>query len=271
MKKHFIIYMMLVILMLAECTPVSAQDRFGDAKTPAFNTAERVLAVALAEVGYKEGEGNNSKYGKWNGRNYIAWCGSFVSWCAHQAGVPTTSIKSYSNNCMAEVKWFKSEKRWKDSSYKPMPGDIIFIDTNYKYEHTGLVVKCEDDIIYTVEGNSENMIREKQYSVDDIRIIGYGIPNYKKAKSYADDSLIGQQEVTLDSKFLSVKVKSKKVLIASVSPQLIVTTKVWTSTNPKICTVNSKGEIVGKSAGVAVISVEITNGKVAKCKVTVEK
>jgi hypothetical protein len=270
MKKRFLIYMMLVILTLAECTSVSAQDRFSEEGIPAFNTAARVVAVALAEVGYNEGKGNYSKYGKWNGRNYIAWCGSFVSWSAHQAGVPTTSIKRFSDNCMAEVKWFKSEKRWKNSNYKPMPGDIIFIDSTYKYNHTGLVVKCEDDIIYTIEGNAKDMVKEKQYSADDIRIIGYGIPNYNKAKTYAADSLIALQEVTLDSKSLSIKVESKNVLTANVSPQSKVITQVWTSTNPKICTVNSIGEIVGKSAGVAIISVEITNGKVAKCEVTVK-
>ena len=193
-----------------------------------------------------------------------------MSWCAHQAGVPTTSIKRYSDNCNAEYKWFQSEKRWKNSNYKPQPGDVIFFDTQYIYNHTGLVVKCEDDIVYTVEGNASDMVKEKQYSVNDNRIIGYGIPKYNKAKTYANDGLIGQQEVTLDSNSLTIETESKSVLTASVSPESTVNTKVWTSTNPKICTVNWKGEMVGKSLGVAYISVEITNGKVAKCKVTVK-
>lgn len=255
--------------MLAECTPVKAQDKFGDEKIPAFNTAARVIAVALTQVGYEEGEKNYSKFGIWNGQNYMPWCGSFVSWCAHQAGVPTTSINRYSNNCMAEVKWFKSELRWKNSDYKPQPGDIFFIDSPYIYNHTGLVVKYENDIVYTVEGNAADMVKEKQYSVKDKRIIGYGIPEYNKAKTYANDSIIGQQEVTLDSKALTIETESKSVLTATVSPKTSVNTRVWTSTNPKICTVNSKGEIIGKSAGVVTISVEITSGNVAKCKVTV--
>ncbi|MHB8129960.1 MAG: CHAP domain-containing protein [Mobilitalea sp.] len=271
MKKFFIIYMILVILISAEGTPVKAQDKFGDERIPAFNTAARIVAVALAEVGYHEGEDNYSKYGKWNGLNYTAWCGSFVTWSAHMAGVPTTSIKRYANNCMAEVKWFKSVKRWKNSDYKPQPGDIIFIDSAYKYNHTGLVVKCEKDIVYTVEGNAKDMVKAKQYSVKDKVIIGYGIPKYKEAKTYAKDSLIGQQVVTLDSKSLTIKTEAKSVLTASVSPETTLMTRVWTSSNRKICTVNSKGEITGISPGVAIISVEITSGKVAKCKVTVKK
>jgi hypothetical protein len=261
---------MLVIFTLAECTPVYAQEKSKDERIPAFNTAARVVAVALAEVGYEEGKSNYSKYGKWNGQNYKPWCGSFVSWSAHMAGVPTTSIKKYSNNCMAEFKWFKSIKRWKNSEYEPKTGDIIFLDTKYKYEHTGLVVKCENNIVYTIEGNANDMVMEKQYSVDDDRIIGYGIPKYDEAKTYATDSLIGQQEVTLDSKSLTIETETKSVLTASISSAKTISTRVWTSSNPKICTVNSEGEISGKSAGVAIISVEITNGKVAKCKVTVK-
>lgn len=63
MKKRFIVYLILVILMLAECTPVKAQDKFGDENIPAFNTAARVIAVALTQVGYEEGEKNYSKFG----------------------------------------------------------------------------------------------------------------------------------------------------------------------------------------------------------------
>lgn len=269
MKKSLLIYLFLLIFALAECTPVYAQETSNDERIPAFNTAARVVAVALAEVGYEEGKLNYSKYGKWNGQNYKPWCGSFVSWSAHMAGVSTTSVKRYSNNCLAEIKWFKSIKRWKNPDYEPTTGDVIFIDTQYKYEHTGLVVKCENNIVYTVEGNAEDMVMERQYPVNDDRIIGYGIPKYDEAKTYAKDSLIGQQEVTLDSKSLAIETETKSVLIASISSEKTISTQVWTSSDPQICTVNSEGEISGKSAGVAIISVVITNGKVAKCKVTV--
>ncbi|MGB4658880.1 MAG: hypothetical protein WBI07_06865, partial [Mobilitalea sp.] len=80
MRKRIIISMLIITLVLLRSIPAYAQGRFEGDRIPAFNTAARVLAVASAEVGYQEGTGNYSKYGKWNGRNKIAWCGSFVSW-----------------------------------------------------------------------------------------------------------------------------------------------------------------------------------------------
>jgi hypothetical protein len=262
------IVLTLALILFAEIVPVKAEEIFTGDQIPAFNTAERVVAVALAEVGYKEGEGNNTKYGKWNGRNYIAWCGSFVSWCAHKAGVPTSSIKRYSDNCIAEYNWFKDEKRFENSDYIPKAGDIIFIDSDYKYDHTGIVVNYRDGIIYTVEGNSKDMVKEKQYSADDERIIGYGIPEYK-IKTYSSDGDVGSQEVNLEYTSLTISAGSKITLTADITPETKVKTKVWTSSDSKIFTVNWKGEIVAKSFGTAYLTVEITNGKTVECKVTV--
>lgn len=42
---------------------------------------ETVISVARAQVGFKEGDGNNTPYGAWNGKNGLAWCGSFLGWC----------------------------------------------------------------------------------------------------------------------------------------------------------------------------------------------
>ncbi len=50
-------------------------------------TAQRLCEVALAEVGYIETPDNITKYGEFTKANGLAWCGSFVNWCAHQAGV----------------------------------------------------------------------------------------------------------------------------------------------------------------------------------------
>lgn len=270
MRKRITAALVLMAFIFIQSKSVMAKSIFGD-KIPAFDTAKRIVAVALAETGYKEGTDNDSKYGRWNGKNHIAWCGSFVSWCAHEAGVPTTSIKPYSDNCMAELSWFKSQKRAQGRNYSPKPGDIIFLDTTYKYEHTGLVVKCEKGIVYTVEGNTGDMVKEKQYPLGDRRIIGYGIPEYEAPKSYATDRLIGNQTVTLDYTSTTLKAGAEQVLEASLSPETKMSDLVWTSTDPKICTVDSAGRILGKGAGTARITVMITNGKTAECKVTVKK
>ena len=41
-------------------------------------------------------------------------------------------------------------------------------------EHTGIVEKCEDGLIYTIEGNSHDVCKRKWYAAGDKTIMGYG-------------------------------------------------------------------------------------------------
>ena len=50
-------------------------------------TSAALIEVALAEVGTVETGENLTKYGKFTKADGLPWCGSFVNWCAHQAGV----------------------------------------------------------------------------------------------------------------------------------------------------------------------------------------
>ncbi|MBS5302454.1 MAG: CHAP domain-containing protein [Firmicutes bacterium] len=45
-------------------------------------------------------------------------------------------------------------------------------------DHTGIVEKCENGNIYTIEGNSSDTCRTKTYPVGSSVIYGYGIPAY---------------------------------------------------------------------------------------------
>lgn len=42
----------------------------------------------------------------------------------------------------------------------------------------GIVEKIENNIVYAVEGNSSNVVKQKEYQVNSNVIFGYGIPNY---------------------------------------------------------------------------------------------
>ena len=64
---------------------------------------------------------------------------------------------------------------------------IIFFDWENKgssgpqdgeSDHTGIVERVEDGIVYTVEGNSGDSCRENHYAVGYYEILGYGIPAY---------------------------------------------------------------------------------------------
>ena len=45
-------------------------------------------------------------------------------------------------------------------------------------DHVGIVEKCENGIVYTIEGNSGDSCRQRQYPVGYYEILGYGIPAY---------------------------------------------------------------------------------------------
>lgn len=75
-----------------------------------------------------------------------------------------------------------------DGSAEPVPGMIIFFDWDSSdsssgpqdglSDHVGIVQKVENGIVYTVEGNSGDSCRVKQYPVGCYEILGYGVPQY---------------------------------------------------------------------------------------------
>jgi cell wall-associated NlpC family hydrolase len=117
---------------------------------------DKVVEVARKEVGYVEGYGNKTKYGKWFGFDGVPWCAMFVSWCYHYAGRPLGNIgwKNGFAGCQIGYEFFKKHGWITD---KPEPGDIILYDFNgdKRYDHTGIFVKWIDDCRFeAIEGNT---------------------------------------------------------------------------------------------------------------------
>ena len=79
--------------------------------------------------------------------------------------------------CANGVQWFKDRGQWQDSGFEPSAGQIIFFDweCDGEVDHVGIVEKCENGIVYTVEGNSGDACRQKQYAVGSSVIYGYGV------------------------------------------------------------------------------------------------
>ncbi len=139
-----------------------------------------LLEIALAEEGYREWTNNNdTKYGEWNNCNYEAWCATFVSWCLNNAGVPKSiAIRSIS------VRVYESTYRTRNQfylkgEYQPQPGDLI-IFSSAGASHIGIVVKSDETTVYTIEGNTSNMVAQRSYSLDYEQITGYIKPNYNE-------------------------------------------------------------------------------------------
>ena len=136
-----------------------------------------IVTVALSQVGNVGGQPYWSWYG-FDGR--AEWCACFVSWCANECGYIDSGVIPKFAGCVNGVQWFKDRGQWQDNDFEPSAGQIIFFDweCDGEVDHVGIVEKCENGIVYTVEGNSGDACRQKQYAVGSSVIYGYGIPAY---------------------------------------------------------------------------------------------
>ena len=148
---------------------------YGRAFTSGGNQA--IVEVALTQLGNEGGQPYWSWYG-FDGR--VEWCACFVSWCADQCGYLDSGIVPKFAGCVDGANWFKGNGQWQDRNYEPTAGTIIFFDweNDGETDHVGIVEKCENGVVYTVEGNSGDVCRQNQYSVGSSSIYGYGIPAY---------------------------------------------------------------------------------------------
>ena len=143
-----------------------------------------LVSVALSQVGNVGGQ----PYWSWYGFNSrVEWCACFVSWCANECGYIDSGVIPKFAACVNGVQWFKDRGQWQDRSFEPSVGQIIFFDWDNKgssgpqdgqSDHVGIVEKCENSIVYTIEGNSGDSCRQRQYPVGHYEILGYGVPAY---------------------------------------------------------------------------------------------
>lgn len=172
------------------------------------NLKDDIVGVAQTQIGYTElsDEGipvvdsqtpHFTKYGAYYGNAYGHWCSFFVMWCAEQAQIPTSIICNSAScgNCGYFTQWFKSNNRWRDNSYYPQKGDIIFFDwdDNGDANHVGIVVETDGDTVVTIEGNTGG---ENGYLVAvrnrDENILGYGVPDYSLINKLNGLSIVKQ-------------------------------------------------------------------------------
>jgi hypothetical protein len=175
-------------------------------------TAAAIIEIAKKEVGTIEGpKDNETKYGAFTKANYLAWCGSFVNWCAHQAGVKIPNTVSTVAGAAAFKKmgtWFEA-----DCGQSPQPGDILYFDFPGdgvdRISHVGICSGIESDgVVSTIEGNTSSKKKGSQRNGGEVclqtraykpnkskvlvSIVGWGRPNYKgnevKAKVPAQEA-----------------------------------------------------------------------------------
>jgi len=120
-------------------------------------TVERLLGIARAQIGYREGRAN----GHWNNiQKYsllvpglgwsqgMAWCATWASWVPLEAGAAALFPRTAS--CATGVKWFRDRGQF--SEY-PRVGSQIFFGAGGS-THTGLVESFTADTVTSIEGNT---------------------------------------------------------------------------------------------------------------------
>ena len=143
-----------------------------------------------SQVGYHEEAGNWNKYANmpavqrlYGGSIQNApWCDLFtdaafltVFGLEKGAAVTYQTVGNGSAACRTSAAYFREHGAFTQS---PEPGDVIFFYSNGDINHQGIVVGVDGGTVYTVEGNSGDMVAERCYSITDGTIAGYGRPDW---------------------------------------------------------------------------------------------
>lgn len=153
----------------------------------------KVVSLAQAEVGYQEGTNNWNKYAQeidqlgitWGKKQNMMWCGIFVMWVFYKCfGVAKSLQMQCSGNpssipaCADAARYFKQANRW---HMAPELGDVVFFNVNGTIGHTGIVVRVDNNTIYTVEGNCGDAVSACKYTVTSPYVAGFGRPKWEIA------------------------------------------------------------------------------------------
>lgn len=118
----------------------------------------------------------------WN--QYTPWCGCFLSWAADQQKTSIDGAPPKFADVDEGMKGFKDKSQWRnpnDANNMPIPGDYVFFDWDggKDPDHVGAVLCVEGNFLYTIEGNSGGRVAVQRYDLNDKRIVGYGVLNWK--------------------------------------------------------------------------------------------
>ncbi len=203
--KRGMSFLLAVIMVFGLTLSAAAyNDNYPNTHRNTGNNIADLIAVAKTQLGYKElnpktgypiepnGSAGYTKYGESFGNPTGEWCAYFVSWCARNAGI-STSVVPRLGNCAATVEWYKKHSVFYSGSsgYVPKAGDIIFFNWSggSTAKHIGIVTGVSGNNVYTIEGNTGSdrgyMCCGRTRSRTAGYIVGYGVPAYNDAKTYA--------------------------------------------------------------------------------------
>lgn len=169
---------------------------------------EKLLHVAVQEIGYSEDKSGVTKYGIWSGDPAAEWCAEFLCWCVDQVDRQENtgllnSVYPYYTGTNTGKNWFIRQGRYisrkgritdwgsqwfrdeetimEKNSYVPQPGDWVFFSTSATGDttHVAMVEYCAYDEngkiqVHVIEGNNPSAVARNEYPIDYWATLGYG-------------------------------------------------------------------------------------------------
>lgn len=201
MKK--ILSLIICLLILAsgcEFSPVPEDAEFGFAREVSeseMTRRQQLVQTAQQWLGCKESDGSHEAIiDIYNAHTPLAmgyavqytdeWCATFGSAAAIECGL--TDIIPTECGCERQIGLFEKMGCWmEDDAYIPLPGDYIFYalknrdaDNTAWSDHVGIVVGTWNQYIKVIEGNNNTEVRYRIVKVNDVKIRGYGVPQYEE-------------------------------------------------------------------------------------------
>lgn len=170
-------------------------------------TAKELVAIAVAQLGYKEkatnaqledfaanaGSNNWTKYardlaaaGYYNGnKNGYAWCDVFVDWCFYQLAdkdaKKAQEIECQTGDlgagCTFSKQYYKAQGRIYST---PQIGDQVFYKaSDGSISHTGIVETVSGNNFTTIEGNTSDRVKRCYRKLNDGYTDSFGRPKYE--------------------------------------------------------------------------------------------
>jgi len=174
--------------------------------TPNPTLSQRILTIALMQVGFKEGKGNNNPYGQFFNLNYASWCSFFVHWVLIKAGAITKKDLDYSYGSARQT--FLNLHTTKKDPSTFGSGELIVWGRKSSWQgHIGLILANDkvNDIIYTIEGNISNKVKIKKYKYNKLaygkfEFLGAGNLKNDLMDNYTLDEILAKCKTIKDNK-----------------------------------------------------------------------
>ena len=164
---------------------------------PQMQLRQQVISTAKTWLGTREGtDGHRQILQIYNTHEPLAqgyavtnednWCAAFGSCVAIQTG--RTDFIPTECSCGRQIDLWVSLGRWvEDDRHLPLPGDYIYYNWDQTWnlkdntgwpDHVGIVVGTFGPVIKVIEGNRDDCVTYRIIFRWDLRIRGYGIPDY---------------------------------------------------------------------------------------------